>query len=90
MWKLAHMPELQPHVAFDSEQWILHTTRICRTDILSMGESSDEFGPSMAIVVIAEYTGKNVVPETCFNKALFCYFRVLGFRIGEDVYSRLW
>lgn len=81
------MPEPQPYVAFDSEKWIVHTIR--RTYILSMGESSDEFG-SMAIVVVAEYTGKNAAPRTCFNDGVFCCFLVLGFVVADDVHSRLW
>ena len=69
LWELTHMPKLQPHVAFDSEQWIIHTVRC--TDILSMREGSDKFG-SMVVVVIVEYTGKNAVPRARFKDRVFC------------------
>lgn len=52
------MPELQPHIALDPKQGVVHTIRC--TDILPMGESSNEFG-SMAIVVAVEYTGEKLL-----------------------------
>lgn len=67
------MPELQPHVAFDTEKWVVHTIRC--TDILPMGESSDESG-SMAIVVVVEKTGENAVPRYFFQR--YCPRRFAG------------
>lgn len=81
------MPELQPHVAFDSEEWLIHT--ICCTNVFRMGESSDELG-SMTVVLVVEYTGENTVPRTCLNFTLFCCLRMLGFIVVDDVHSRLW
>lgn len=81
------MPELQPHVAFDTEKRVVHTIRC--TDVLRVCESSDEFG-SMAIVVEVEYTGDNAVPRMLFNNSVFRCFRVLRFIFVDDVRSRLW
>lgn len=55
------MPELQPHVAFDTEKRVVYTIRC--TDVLPLCESSNDFG-SMAIVVVVVNTGENAVPGT--------------------------
>ena len=55
------MPELQPHVAFDSKQRVVQTIRL--TNILPMGDSSDYFG-GVAIVVVADYARKDRVLRT--------------------------